>query len=688
MTSREEIGMDSRPTPKRSRAGIRSLVAVALLATGLFPSPAAARPPAPVDEATGPYSGGPTHYFTTSDGVDIALSVVLPKNYDEGKRYPTIFEMAGYENGSASPDGRTMLGQTKDFMCAESPDPEACRAQPEPPLADDSHRGTSAFRYDDDYVSVHASLPGTGCSSGEFSLYNRDHAKAGAEIIDRWIPKQKWSNGKVGILGHSYSGATGVLIASLRPKHLVAMTVSGLVDDNYRGITFPGGVLNTLFPPLWYLGIRNGYQIAGGSGQGIARNIDNENGRRCAANTATHTIDPENDPIANGVLSQGLDSEYWRRVSMITYIKKINVPIHITGTFNDEQTGARGTSHLWEEVKPGLPKRLLQTNGDHNTNVDSYETWADRKAWMDYWIRNEEPARKWGMTAADGSIKEASVRTLFELHPNDEGDRVSNGYHDSTSWPLQDTSWKTFYMCAGKELSPNRDACGEGSDSYLSGTRRQSWLYQAGPEAGPPFTSEDAPDQILMRGPVVKDDETWAIAGPIVADLNLSATGNNTDLFVQVADLDTRSNELAFLTRGWLKASHRAIDEGKSDFTDVDPASPNFMYRPFRPHTDPEDITPGEPVEYRIEVWPTAHVFRPGHQPVVIVTAPPAVDSNYSFAAQSNQPASVNTLFYNDPKSPSSITLPVIPLGNIRDLGDKGPGCGDYWQVRCVQLRG
>ena len=37
------------------------------------------------------------------------------------------------------------------------------------------------------------------------------------------------------------------------------MTVSGLVDDNYRGITFPGGVLNSLFPPLWYLGIRNAY---------------------------------------------------------------------------------------------------------------------------------------------------------------------------------------------------------------------------------------------------------------------------------------------------------------------------------------------------------------------------------------------------------------------------------------------
>lgn len=665
-------------------------MALALVTTGLHAAPAAASPPptASPTEAPGPYSGGPTHYFTSSNGVEIALTVVLPKHYKKGQRYPTIFEMAGYENGSGSQDGRTMSGQTKDFLCDESPDPERCNNQQDPPLADDTHHGTSAFRYDNDYVSVHANLPGTGCSSGEFSLYNRAHAKTGAEIIDRWIPKQPWSNGKVGILGHSYSGATGVLIASYQPRHLVAMTVSGLVDDNYRGITFPGGVLNSLFPPLWYLGIRNGYHIVGGSGQGIARNIDNENGRRCAVNTATHTIDIENDPIVNGVLSQGLDSEYWQGVSLITYIDKINVPIHITGTFNDEQTGARGTSHLWEEIRPGLPKRLLQTNGDHNTNVDAYEMWADRKAWMDHWLRGVEPDPGWGMTTLDGHIKQTSVRTLFELHPNNKGALVSNGHYDATNWPLDGTHWETFFMCAGKTLSSERSSCERGTDDYLSGTKRQSWLYQAGSSVGPPVTSEDGPDQILLRGPVVKKNETWAIGGPIVADLNLMVSGNNTDLFVQVADYNMRSHELAFLTRGWLKASHRAIDARRSDYSDVDPAQPHFMYRPYRQHTDPKDVQPVEPVYYRLEVWPTAHVFRPGHRLEVIVTAPPAIDSNYSFATQFNQPASVNTLIYNDPKHPSSITLPLIPVGDIRELGPRGPGCGDYWQVRCTRLRG
>ncbi|HWL65429.1 MAG TPA: CocE/NonD family hydrolase, partial [Actinomycetota bacterium] len=494
-------------------------------------------------------------------------------------------------------------------------------------------------------------------------------------------PQQPWSNGKVGLLGHSYSGATAMLIASHQPQHLAAMTVSGLVDDNYRGITFPGGVLNTLFPPLWYLGIRNGYHVVGGSGQGIARNLDNENGQRCAANTATHTVDMTNDPILNGVMSQGLDSDYWHRVSMITYIDKINVPIHITGTFNDEQTGARGTAHLWEEVRPGLPKRLLQSNGNHDTNVVAEETWADRKAWMDYWMRGVTPDPRWDMATPSGKITRASVRTLFELHPDEDGALVSNGHYDSTRWPLDGTNWTTAYLCAGKALEFDRTQCGEGSDSYLSGTRRQSWLFQAGPDLGPPITSEDGPDQVFLQGPVVGPDETWAIAGPIIADLRMSITGNNTDLFVQVADLDTESKEIKFLTRGWLKASHHAIDEKLSDY------SGGFMYRPFRHHTEPENVAPDEPVDYKIEVWPTAHVFRPGHQLVVIVTAPPAIDSNYSFAVQSNQPASINTVIYNDADYPSSITLPVVPVAAISNLGATGPGCGDYWQVRCTTLR-
>ncbi|HJR19925.1 MAG TPA: CocE/NonD family hydrolase, partial [Actinomycetota bacterium] len=227
----------------------RSIILVAALVAGVL-----ATRPAPAEHV----HGGPDAFVTVSDGTSIAISIVFPKSYDPANpgaiKYPTIYEMAGYENGSSSDEGRTFFGETADHFCEQF---GRCF---EPPLAGDSHAGTSAFRYDDDYVSVHAQLRGTGCSSGEFNLYSTRSALDGVEVIENWLVKQPWSNGKVGILGHSYSGATGFMIAAMYNsaqwkatgggKHLVAMTVSGMIDDIYRGITYPGGVSNYLFPPL------------------------------------------------------------------------------------------------------------------------------------------------------------------------------------------------------------------------------------------------------------------------------------------------------------------------------------------------------------------------------------------------------------------------------------------------------
>ena len=118
----------------------------------------------------------------------------------------------------------------------------------------------------------------------------------------------------------------------------------------------------------------------------------------------------------------------------------------------------------------------------------------------------------------------------------------------------------------------------------------------------------------------------------------------------------------------------------------VDPTRRRFVYRPWRPHDAAVPVPSGTPVEYLVEVWPVAHIFRPGHRLVVIISAPPAIDSDYSFALQTSQPVSINTLIYGDRAHPSRVTLPVVPLGAIKRLGAAGPACGAYWQVRCVRM--
>jgi putative CocE/NonD family hydrolase len=138
--------------------------------------------------AAEPALATPTHYLEMSDGVRIAVNIRMPHGFKRGRQYPTIFEMSGYDGGSADGD--------------------------DPTGAEGSRALTKQFY--DDYVTIHASVRGTGCSGGEFDLFSWRSALDGREAIE-WIAEQPWSNGDVGIYGHSYGGITGFMVAATRP---------------------------------------------------------------------------------------------------------------------------------------------------------------------------------------------------------------------------------------------------------------------------------------------------------------------------------------------------------------------------------------------------------------------------------------------------------------------------------------
>ena len=143
-------------------------------------------------------------HATMSDGVKIALAIGYPKGFDpedHSQKWPTIFEMSGYTAAT---------------------------------------RPASQEFYEGLYVTVNSSLRGTGASEGVFSLFSERSTRDGYEIIENWIVKQPWSNGKVGIHGHSWPGLTGFRIAATNPPHLRALVVSGLFDDASRGLSASG----------------------------------------------------------------------------------------------------------------------------------------------------------------------------------------------------------------------------------------------------------------------------------------------------------------------------------------------------------------------------------------------------------------------------------------------------------------
>lgn len=567
----------------------------------------------------------PNQFVTVSDGVQIAVNVRLPDGYVPGRRYPTVFEMSGYDGGSAE-DGTL----ARDLARATGVD--------DLPLQDDSRQLTRMFN--GDYVTVHASVRGTGCSSGEFDLFSWRSALDGKELIDRWIAAQPWSNGDVAVMGHSYGGITGMMVAATRPDHLRAATVSGLVDDLYRGLLHPGGVANLGFPVVWGAGVRPAADVVGGLAPGLLRpeGPDDTPGRRlrCAASVAGKSRTVADEPVLHALSET--DGPWFRARSLVNVVERVSVPTHVSGSHQDELTGPRGAAHLWERLR-GVPRRLVLTNGDHAANQGP-EVMADRKAWVDHWLL--------GADAGRGTLTErrSSVTTLLETRQG----RAGAALH-AHSFPYPGTRWTDWYLHPGGHLSPTPPAAGAHRTAYVAG---------AGPEG----------DAVTFRSAPMAADT--AVVGPMAATVFAATSTPDTSLFVQVVD-EAPDGSRSYLQRGLLKASHRALDPARGDRT-----PDGRVYRPHRPHTNPTPVTPGQVEEYLVEVFPVGHVFRSGHRLVVTVSSPPALDGAWAYAPTPPGVVAVHA----DALRPSRLLVPQVPVTAVA-LGPP-PACGALDGVRCV----
>ena len=92
----------------------------------------------------------------------------------------------------------------------------------------------------------------------------------------------------------------------------------------------------------------------------------------------------------------------------------------------------------------------------------------------------------------------------------------------------------------------------------------------------------------------------------------MSSETADADLFLVLRLFDPAGKEVTFIgandprvpvALGWLRASQRKLDPEKSQ-----------PYRPWHPHDEEWPLTPGEPVELDIEIWPTSIVVPPGYR--------------------------------------------------------------------------
>ncbi len=535
-------------------------------------------------------------FVGVSDGVRIAVAVGYPRGFDAAapaRKWPTVFSTCGY------------VGATR-------------------PIGPD--------QYGDRFVTVNASVRGTGASGGTLDPWASRTWQDGYEIIEDWVVKQPWSNGKVGIVGHSWPGLMGFLVASTAPPSVKAVCVSGLIDDFYRGISRPGGVPNSGFPVNW---LNSYYRADGPFGSGAAAKLVREmTDPEYSALVSRRPSRDLADDLLWLLLHEPFDGAGWKRRSLCTHAAKIRAPILIAHAYQDEQTGPTGW-RLWNRISEDVPKRLILTNGPHQvTNVSG----PDVGRWLQHWLLDEGDG-----TVADPEQRVQCYFTTLKA-PSGQGTRQAKPLA-SPVFPFADTEWTRLHLRAGGRLMKTPAATAEESGTYRV-------------EVGDTLDGKQRIDyRFVVREPL-------AICGPITLTLWASLTTLDTDFFVLLGDEDW-DGRVWGLQRGILRASHRELDVAGSDYANV--TGEEVLIRPRHRHRKAAPVAPHAPHEFQISIPAVGHVFLPGHTLVLRISRPPAGDpvgvtkwGGASYRYASDQPPGTVTILH-DPAHPSSLLLPVLP---------------------------
>ncbi|MBM3827391.1 MAG: CocE/NonD family hydrolase [Actinobacteria bacterium] len=581
-------------------------------------------------------------YITVRDGTTLSATVWLPGEPDAGP-YPTVVEYSGY---APSDPGASTFAELFNTL---------------------------------GYAYVGVNMRGTGCSGGSYLFFEESQLLDGYDVIEA-VAAQSWvANNKVGMVGISYPGISQLFVASTQPPSLAAITPLSVIDDSYRGTLYPGGILNTGFAVEW---TEARMEESKPFGQSWAKERSDEGDETCASNQNLRLQNP--DLVAEIDANPFYSPEVGDEINPSLLVDKIEVPVFLAGAWQDEQTGGHFPALLENfDSAPHLYVTLL--NGLHTESISTavFPRYAE---FLSLYVARAVPDltaasliapilsssitgsavglpqqdRFTGMTFDEALAmfeSEPKVRVLFEEGAADgqpAGSPLARWQAEFSAWPIPQTELVRLNLGANGTLSTNGSSGstryvadptatpgtyfdGSGSDIWRADV---AWNWVRNPAGtAAEFTSE----------PLVED---LVIVGPGSADLWISSDATDTDLEVMISEIRPDGTE-TFVQSGWLRASHRALDEGVSTKS-----------RPSHTHleADAAPLTPGEITLVRVEIFPVAHPFRAGSRIRVTIDAPGGNHGEWEFRTIS---AGENVTIHHDAEHPSSIVFSTITGLNV-----------------------
>jgi len=296
---------------------------------------------------------------------------------------------------------------------------------------------------------------GRGGSTGEFYPF-RHEGRDGAEAI-AWLRTHPASNGRIGMYGFSYQGATQLLAAAEQPEGLMCIAPHMTAADLYHGWFYHHGALRLSSTLGWGIQMlredarRRGLRMASDRLESAWTNVRTQ---------ATHVpygahpaiADPALPEYVRDWISHFEPCEYWTAQDISTRIERIEIPaLHIAGWFD---TYIEGSIAGYLALRNGAGSEFARTNqyliagpwvhipwgdrvGEANLGVAAnLDTDAVLLRWFNHWLKD-----------AGDFDDEPRVR-YFALGPNE--------WRSAREWP-EEASYALYLRCTGKANSRKGD---------------------------------------------------------------------------------------------------------------------------------------------------------------------------------------------------------------------------------------
>lgn len=581
-------------------------------------------------------------YLTVRDGVQLSVNVLTPdENLYGPAPWPTVIEYSGY--GPSNPDAPQPGSLIANLM---------------------------------GFAVVGVNIRGTGCSGGIYDVFSAAQSADGYDVVEI-VARQEWVlHGRPGMVGLSYPGNTQLFVAATRPPSLAAITPLSVLDDLWRQ-QWPGGIYNSGFTRVW-IEMRDAETKMGGQAWDKLR-IDGGD-EIAAANQRIRTIDLDFARFGHA-MDTYRDAMRARRAADL--VGEIDVPVYLTGSWQDEQTGSRAALML-DRFTASPHTVFTFVNGHH---PDGYSPmlitrWfeflsfhvARRVPQLNPVLRELAPAvfaEHFGYTPVleedrfatfgddyEGALAayraEPPVRLLFESGAVNDvaGSPGARFEMTADAWPIPGTRAVRWYLGPDHTLVGDAPAA-EGVVVYTDDLDAGAESYAATDDFDafiqPTIDYEWTrfPDGAVAGFEVVLD-EALAIAGQ--PHLELWLRPGTPDTAVQVTLTEVRPDGAeARVQTGYHRPVHRVEERPDAELS----VDHTFAHR------DRADLVPGEWIRTRVPLLPVAHVFRKDVTLRIGVSTPGRDHPFWRFENPVTPGASHGIGLGGD--HASALVLPVIP---------------------------